>query len=281
MKATRSNLTFQLTPLGGERKAQNRRIRISPDTTSILSEMAGLETVGNSSFESNSTPMRPISELLQKLNLDLDPSTYVTLTANGVLNLETNSTADAETVTALVQEIISQRPLQHKFTSKVVNLPSGSEWTPPDDSTMTDSQLQLFMREIAQTRGAELVTIPSMTSRGGQSGKVEMVHEWIVPIDDSELEFDTHNVGQVMQLQGSPLGFGHDVAFDFTDTTAETDPETGKPNFNKRIDVKNSGFSNDNSTRFVVQTRPDGSRAVVLVTSTMIDATGRPLHGAE
>ena len=125
------------------------------------------------------------------------------------------------------------------------------------------------------------MTMPSITSRGGQSGTIELIREWTVPNDDSGETLETHNVGQVMQLQGSPLGFGHDLAFNFTDTTAEVDSDTGKPNINKRIDVKDAGFSSDNGTRFVVQTRPDGSKSIVLVTSSLIDATGRPVHGAE
>jgi len=271
MKATRSGLIYQFTPFTDERKPVSRGIRVPPDISSTLSGLAGQGAVADS----------PVNELVRKLILDLDPSTRLSLTASGILNLETTSTADAAAVSALIEGISSQKPIQHKFTSMVINLSAGAEWTAPVVSEMSDSQLRSFMRGLAQTQGADLITMPSITSRGGQSGTIELIREWTAPNDDSGETLETHNVGQVMQLQGSPLGFGHDLAYNFTDTTAEVDPETGKPDFIKRIDVKDKGFSGDNGTRFVVQTRPDGSRAVVLVTSSLIDATGRPIHGAE
>ena len=184
-------------------------------------------------------------------------------------------------MSALIEGISSQRPILHNFATKVVELAAGADWTPPDTSEMTDPEFQLFMRRLAQTQGATVRTLPSMTSRGGQSSTVELVSELIVPKDDTGEAFETHNVGQVMKLQGSPLGFGHDLAFNFTDTTAEVDSGTGNPNINMRVDVKDAGFSSDNGTRFVVQTRPDGSKSIVLVTSSLIDATGRPVYGAE
>ncbi len=280
MTASRSGLTYQFKPLIDEPKTVSRSIRVPPDMSSLLIELTGIETGAKSPFETDVTPRIPVDELFRKLISDLDPSTRLSLTASGILNLETTSTADAAAVSALIQGI-SQKPLQHKFTSMVVNLAAGAEWTPPDVSQMTDAQLQLFMRGMAQTQGTELTTLPSITSKKGQSATVEIIREWIVPKDDSGEAFETHDVGQVMHIQGSALGFGHDIAFDYTDSTAEVDPETGKPSFAKRIDVKDSGFSSDNGTRFVVQTRPDGSKSVVLVTSTMIDATGRAVRDAE
>ena len=282
MTASRNGLAYQFKPLIDERKPLSRSIQVPPGISSLLGELSGVETAAKSPFETEVTPRIPVSELVRKLISDLDPSTRLSLSASGMLNLETTSTADAAAVSALFQSLSDRKPpLQHKFSSMVVNLAAGAEWTPPDVSQMTDAQLQLFMRGMAQTQGTELTTLPSITSRKGQSGTVEIIREWIVPKDDSGEAFETHDVGQVMHIQGSALGFGHDIAFDYTDTTAEVDPETGKPDFNKRIDVKDSGFSSDNGTRFVVHARPDGSKSVVLVTSTMIDATGRPIHGAE
>ncbi len=274
MKATRSGLVYQFKPLIDDRKPVSRGIQVPDDISSKLAELAGEAT------EEDSNLRIPVDVLFRKLISDLDPSTRLSLTASGILNLETTSTADAAAVSALIQGI-SQKPLQHKFAARVIDMAAGAEWAPPDASQMTDAQLQLFMREMAQKKGTILRTMPSITSRGGQSSTIELIREWIVPNEDSGETFETHHVGQVMRLQGSPLGFGHDLAFNFTDTTADVDPVSGKTAFTKRIDVNDAGFSLDNGSRFVVQTRPDGSRAVVLVTSTMIDATGRPIHDAE
>lgn len=275
MTAGRSGLVYRFKPLIDERKPVSRGIRVPPDLASMLGDLTGAAAA------EESTPQIPVDGLFRKLIPDLDSSTRLSLTPAGILDLETTSTADAAAVSALIQGITSQRPLQHKFAAKVIDLAAGSDWTPPDVSQMSDAQLQLFMRDMAQKQGTHLRSMPMITTLGGKSGTIEMIREWVVPNDDSGEAFETHEVGQVMQIQGSPLGFGHDLAFNFTDTTGEVDSVSGKPAFAKRIDVKDTGFSSDNGTRFVVQTRPDGSRTVVLVTSSMIDATGRPVHGAD
>jgi hypothetical protein len=169
--------------------------------------------------------------------------------------------------------------MQQKFTQKVIEIPSGVNWTPPDGSQMTDDQVQLLMREMAQTAGVELMTMPSMTARSGQSGTIEITRELITPVDDSGQAFETHQLGHVLQVQGDALGFGHEVDLKYTDTTGEVDPTTGKANINKRTDMSDSGFTSDGGTRLVVQTRPDGSRTLLLINSIIIDATGRPVHG--
>lgn len=168
-KVSRNGLTYQFTPFIDERKPVSRDIRVSPGLTSTLSEMAGQAT------DANPTPQ--INELLRKLGLDLDPTTRVSLTASGLLHLETSSTADAEMVTALLQGIRGQMPQQHKFTSMVIDLAADAEWTPPDVSQITDSQLQLLMREAAKSKGSSLLTLPSITARGGQGGTVEMTRD--------------------------------------------------------------------------------------------------------
>ena len=81
--------------------------------------------------------------------------------------------------------------------------------------------------------------------------------------------------------QTDALGFGHEVALNYTDTTGDVDASTGKANINKRTDMTDSGFASDGGTRLVVLTRADGSRTLLLVTSTLIDATGRPVSDRE
>jgi hypothetical protein len=267
MKVTRDELEYRFTKIENERRTTKRTLDVPPDFQSALQELLG-----------DQPGQVPLLDLVDRLGLELDPSTRLTLGANGKLAVETNNSADAAAVSNLARTLAEQQPIQHKFTTKVVELAAGSEWTPPDLSQMDDVQVQLFMREMAQRQGTDLMTMPSVTARGGQSAAIEVIREMIVPTDDTETAFETHNLGHVMHLQGSALGFGHDLAFDYTNTTGDLDPATAKPVIRKQTDVKDAGFSSNNGTRFVVQNRPDGSRAIVLVTSTMIDATGRPLE---
>ena len=266
MKVTREELEYRFTRIERERRMTKRTLDVPADFQSALQAMNG-----------DLAAQVPLRDILVRLGLELDPSTRLLLGSNGKLALETNNSADAAAVSALARTLAEQRPIQHKFTSKVIELPADAAWTPPDLVQMNDAQLQLFMREMAQRQGTNLMTIPSVTARGGQSAAIEIIREMIVPTDETATNFETHKLGHVLNIQGSALGFGHDLAFDYTNTTGDIDPATTKPVIRKQTEVMDSGFSSNGSTRFVMQTRPDGSRAIVLVTSTMIDATGRPL----
>lgn len=278
MKVSRNKTAYHFEPFADERKQVNKAIAVPPDFASVISNNAGLDP-GADPFAESEPHRMPIGELIKASGLTLDPSTQLSLTATGTLNINTTSSADLAMISALVG--VSEMPAQQKFATKVVEIPSGVDWTPPDVSQMTEDQVQLLMREMAQTAGVELRIMPSMTARSGQNGTIEIIRELITPVGESGQEFETHNLGHVMQIRGDALGFGHEVALNYTDTTGDVDAATGKANINKRIDMTDSGFSSDGGTRLVVQTRPDGSRSLVFVTSTMIDATGRPMYDRE
>jgi hypothetical protein len=134
------------------------------------------------------------------------------------------------------------------------------------------------MRDLAQQKGVELQTLPSVTSRNGQNATIEMVREFIYPIDDSGKAFESRNLGKVLHVQGNLLGFGHEVDLKFTDTTGGIDPGTGTPAFGNRTELVDKSYSGDGGTKIVVQTRPDGSRTLMFLKSRMIDASGQPIH---
>ena len=77
-------------------------------------------------------------------------------------------------------------------------------------------------------------------------------------------------------MNAYPLGLGHKVDVNYTDTTGSVDPATGEASITERAAIHSNGFSGDSATRVQVQTRPDGSRAVLLVTPMLTDPTGRP-----
>lgn len=278
MKVSRNKLQYHFEPFADERKQVNKAIAVPPDFASVIPNNAGLDPDADPFAESESHRM-PIGELIKTSGLTLDPSTQLSLTATGTLNINTTSSADLAMISALVG--VSEMPAQQKFATKVVEIPSGVDWTPPDVSQMTEDQVQLLMRELTQKAGVELMTMPSMTARSGQNGTIEIVRELITPVGESGQEFETHNLGHVMQIRGDALGFGHEVALNYTDTTGDVDASTGKANINKRTDMTDSGFASDGGARLVVQTRADGSRTLLLVTSTLIDATGRPMSDRE
>lgn len=281
MKASRKDREYRFEPLTGERKQVSQELPVPPDFNTTLNVMAGVETAiepGDPFARQEPIVRKTEIECLTALGLDLDPSTHVSLGASGKLTLKTTSAADAAAISELAKSLSEHPPMQTKFTSKILELPSGADWTPPNGSRMRDDEVQMLMREMSQTKGVELQTTPTVTARNGQNATVEIIREVIYPTDDTGKNFETRNVGKVLNLQGSLLGFGHEVATTFTDTTGGLDPSTGKAAFDKRTDMADTGFSSDGGSRFIVQTRPDGSRTVLLLNSTMIDATGRPIH---
>ena len=88
-------------------------------------------------------------------------------------------------------------------------------------------------------------------------------------------------VGLAINFNSSPLGFGHHVDMNFTDTTGNVDEVTGEAAIIERAAIQGNGFSGDGATRLQVQTRPDGGRIVVLVTPMLIDPTGRPARAEQ
>lgn len=278
MKVNRDKTVYRFEPIADERTEVKREFAVSPDFKSELGNQARL-TSGNAG---DAGPLRlSIDEILRSSGLELDPSTRLSLGPSGELKLETSSGADAAVISALADSLGRETPVQNKFTTKLIEIPSDLDWTPPDVSQLTDPELQLLMRNLAQKKGVDLMTMPSVTAKANQPANIEIIREFLYEKEDSPGVFESRNVGLEMHAQGSPLGFGHDISYDLSNTTAGVDPVTLKPVFTKNIDVSDSGFSSDLGTKFTVQERPDGSRILVLVTSTMIDATGRPVHGPE
>ena len=213
--------------------------------------------------------------------LELDPSTRLSLQPDSKLTIDTTSAADRAAIASLVESTKLDPTLQAKITTKTLEVPAGVAWNYPDGAVLDDAQTQALFREMAQSKGVELVTAPSVIGRAGQPAKIEIGREFITQVKGTENVFETHMVGVAINLNASPLGLGHQLDAKYTDTSAGFDPASGEPAFTERAAVRGSGFSGDTGTRVQVQTHPDGSRTVFLVTPTLIDATGRPLHPAE
>lgn len=59
----------------------------------------------------------------------------------------------------------------------------------------SDGQVQLIMRGLAQKKGADLMTAPSVTARSGQKAKIEIIREFIYPTEYEPPQLPT-SVGQ-------------------------------------------------------------------------------------
>jgi hypothetical protein len=216
------------------------------------------------------------------LGVDLDPSTRLRFfPGSSTVLLETLSAADEVAVSALVGRLAGEPAIQHKLQTRIIELAADLEWTPPDSPQLDEEGVQLMMRELARIKGVDLMTMPSTVTRDGEAAKVEIVRDLISPVPGSEAERRTDKVGVVLEVTPVVLGFGQRLDLGFKATEGDLDPATREVEIVERALIDDTSFTRDASTRLHVETRPDGSRILLLVTPTLIDATGRPVRPVE
>lgn len=257
---------FEIPPRDGG--LVKNTLKVPPDLLSILRSSSGDADAENAGLR----------DLLESLGMDLSSSTDLEFSAGtGTLTLETSSPSDAAALGTLT-ELLGDRPLQHKLETQVIEIPAGADWIPPDSAQLNDAQLKRLLAELSGIQGVNLSTEPSVTARGGENARIELIRELISPTDEG---YEINVIGKIFDLKAGAIGFGHEIDLKFTDTTGGLNAAGDGAVVEKRTDMNEQGFSGDAATRLLVQTRPDGSRTLVLVTPTLIDATGRPLREAE
>ncbi len=65
----------------------------------------------------------------------------------------------------------------------------------PSQQKLTDPQMQVFIRKLAQKKEADLMSSPSVVTRSGQKAKVEIIREFIYPTNPEGKKFELENVG--------------------------------------------------------------------------------------
>ena len=85
----------------------------------------------------------------------------------------------------------------------------------------SDGQVQLIMRGLAQKKGADLMTAPSVTAKSGQKATIEIVREFIYPTEyePPELPQSTGGNGNLGGLLGGLGGGGGGGSFPVTPAT--------------------------------------------------------------
>lgn len=276
LKVERTEARYVFTALEETGEKKVREFRVPPDF--------GVVKGGEDPFAEGAAPRKRLSpaEWFASQGIELDPSTRISFrAATSALSVETNSAADELAVSSMLRMMADEAPLQHKLETRVLELKAGSQWVPPDVSQLDEAGMQNLFHLLTEQEGAQLMTVPAITGRSGQQAKAEFVREWITPVEGTEDRFETLQIGKVLQITPVPLGFGHRIDLKFTDTTGDVDAESGEAHVDIHTNIENTSFTSDSQARLHVQTRPDGTRTLVLVTPTLIDATGRPVHGGE
>jgi|GEM_PF-3586198 len=249
--------------------------------TEQFSVNSGMPLIPNDYNPFDSDSARPVVNTNAFLaGLELDPSTRITLLPDK-LKIETSSAADYAAITSFKEAAEINSPTLHKVTAMILEIPAGAAWDHQDHFQLDDIQLQTLLREATQTPGMELKTAPSITAKPGEDSAIEIVHEFVARAGNPEDGFETYRVGLVVNLNLKPLGLGHQVVVDFSDTSGGVDPVTGVAVINTHAGITDQTFSRDATTIANVDTHPDGTRTVLLLTTTLIGPTGAPARAEQ
>src|SRR5690606_34434298 len=86
----------------------------------------------------------------------------------------------------------------------------------------SDGQVQVIMRGLAQKKGTDLMTAPSVTARSGQKATIEVIREFIYPTEYEPPELPT-SVGSStvggLGIGGGLTGAGSTSSFPVTPAT--------------------------------------------------------------
>jgi type II secretory pathway component GspD/PulD (secretin) len=78
---------------------------------------------------------------------------------------------------------------------------------------LNKTQLQTIMRSLAQRKGADIMTAPSVVILEGKIGTVEIIKEFVYPLPGKETEFKTENLGVIETFRVHPTRSGNKITF--------------------------------------------------------------------
>ncbi len=95
------------------------------------------------------------------------------------------------------------------IVTKIIEItrPLGDPETPakPYEKEMTEPQMQVYLREMSQRKGADLMTAPSVVTRDGQRAKIEIIREFVYRTAPGEnAQTATENIGVTSYNLASP-----------------------------------------------------------------------------
>jgi len=251
---------YRFSPMVGDEKF-TKTLQVAPDFSSQLQEMA------------MTGKRQPVAKLLLDLGLVSDPGAAITLRSSGELVMTDVRSAEVQAISQFCGAFYSI-PKQIRFTLKVVELAKGMEVTVPKEEFLTEKQALDFEQAVSKKAGANLSTLPSVTNRSAEMSTIEIVREF--PSADNLREGQKSVVvGKVAKMQGSLTGSKLDVTFDYSDTSGSLSPVTEKVVVDQYAKFAGKEYFPDGSTKVFTQSRPDGSKTLLLVKADVIDATGR------
>lgn len=282
MKVKREGITYVFEAPKETGKPLKKTVPVSSSVPVQLSKACHLITHDGS---------RDFTLDLRVVGLDLDPATRVihfpvraTTSQTGELTfvqpgaepktdivIEGTSAADELAISGYLAAL--QEPLivpEHKLQVKMVELPAGSDWIMPDLAQYSSQEFRVMMRELTERQDASVMALPETATQEGEPVKIEVgARELIVPVEGTEDQFESHQLGIVMDFSSQVLGFGSRTNFSVTAKVMPENWSPGQPAVEKRVDLKDTAWARNGNSFLRVQERADGSRVVIILTSEM------------
>jgi hypothetical protein len=192
----------------------------------------------------------PIRAAIVKRGVSLDETTRLTLrTGDSTLGVETRDRSDDAAISAMIEAMLRGTPRQIRWETRTFEIPSGQSWDGPAEGVVEGDVLADFRR------------IPGVREQVLTGGS-----PWSSPLTSNQPRLDALP-GGTLRSEAGLLAFGIHVKSELTQVSRGKRP----------VSILVAGQTPDGGTRIATATRPDGSRVVLAVTPTVIDATGRPV----
>lgn len=208
-------------------------------------------------------------ELLQRLGIvrtDSDElsASYLSGTSSLVLR---GSPQDLARVDELIADMGSRKPTLMNTQTKIIE----SAEAHPDISTnrsLSSGEFVDLLHKLAQSKDANILTMPSVVTRSGQMANVEVIREHGSADDWSGVRIDTNT---------SNYGFGLTTNTNFDVRPAPNSQAEGISQLSARDSTTVDDILPDNQTLIRHVESPDGTHLYYFITPQIIDAAGQPI----
>lgn len=192
---------------------------------------------------------------------DFNPEAEIKVNPDGSLAYENLSEAEVEKLGSLVELGTGGEfgPVQMRAMTKVVAVSDSAFPALLPDMVLSDEESLSVMREMARSKGTDLMNLPAISSGQGQIGTVVVTGQ--------QVHDPTKWNGVKMATTSVPYGLGSQVEFavDIRDPDG-TSAEGRGTNF---LPAAGNGV--------LVIPQGNGRKLIVMQTAEVVDATGRPL----
>ncbi len=252
--------------------------KINPSFFSDMISSFALDTLEASEVEKRSD--LPPLEVFRTLGIPLAPDTQLAfLQGSSELIIRSSNEFDHNTINTLIENYVSNSKKQYKISTKVLALPDNVNIDIPDSSRISAFDADNLMQIASDSSGVDIVTLPSIITKNGKESKVEIVRQ--APNQNVEENAKPLAAGITLDLDLDRIGFGQDLSFQFQHTQFAKSAENSPPEnilVDTLIDSGQSLYLNDQDTSMRIEIHEDGSRSVIMVTTTAINSNGKPLN---